>query len=649
MSTSLTSCQAGEQTLLMGNEAIARGALEAGVNVVAGYPGTPSSEIVETLAEASGEGRLCVEWSVNEKVALEVAAAASYAELKAMCVMKQVGVNVAADTLLHVAQYGTRGALVLVSCEDPGALSSTNEGDSRPYAKMMEFPLLEPGDFQEAKDMARWAFAFSEEIRQVVMLRSVTRLSHASGKVVVGELPKAGTARAVFNFGGGLMDPLDGPVIALPPLVSPMRRRQHEKLARAAEMFETSPFNRYTGPEHPELLIVTSSACQLYAREAVDLLELRDRVGVLKLGTTWPLPPKLLSGHLERVERVLIVEEGTPFLEDNLKTLAAELAERIGIKKFFGKKDGTVSPVNELSPDAVADSLVRLCGRTYTPVAGSYAQKAAQISAAGAPARELAFCPGCPHRASFWLIHTALQMDHRAGFVCGDIGCYSLAAAPTGFNVLKILQAMGTGIGMAAGFGKLKPFGLDQPVLAVCGDSTFFHAAMPALVNAVHNRSDMILVVLDNSGTAMTGFQPHPGIALDAAGKQLPALDIAAICRALGARVEVGDPFEIENTRETLLDLLESADGVRVLILKQACALSPQKKSRQRYRMSIDPAACLAESCGCNRLCTRVFKCPALIWDAAQQKTAIDEVLCAGCGVCAAICPTGAIRAQEVT
>jgi indolepyruvate ferredoxin oxidoreductase alpha subunit len=648
MSRRLTSCQAGEQTLLMGNEAIARGALEAGVNVVAGYPGTPSSEIVESLAEASEEGRLYVEWSVNEKVALEVAAAASCAELKAMCVMKQVGVNVAADTLLHVAQYGARGALVLVSCEDPGALSSTNEGDSRPYAKMMEFPLLEPGDFQEAKDMARWAFALSEEIRQVVMLRSVTRLSHASGKVVAGELPKAGTARAVFNFGGGLMDPLNGPFVALPPLVGPMRRRQHEKLARACEMFETSPFNRYSGPERPELLIVTSSACQLYAREAVDLLELRDRIGVLKLGTTWPLPPQLLTGQLERVERVLIVEEGTPFLEDNLKALAAELAGRVGIKKFFGKRDGTVPPVNELSPDAVVESLARLCGRSYTPVDEPYAQKAARIAAAGAPARELAFCPGCPHRASFWVIHTALQMDHRSGFVCGDIGCYSLAAAPTGFSVLKVLQAMGTGIGMAAGFGKLKQFGLDQPVLAVCGDSTFFHAAMPALVNAVHNRSDMTLVVLDNSGTAMTGFQPHPGIALDAAGRRLPALDIAGICRALGARVEVGDPFEIENSRETLLELLESADGLRVLILKQACALSPQKKSRRRYRMSIDPAVCLSESCGCNRLCTRVFKCPALIWDAARQKTAIDEVLCAGCGVCAAICPTGAIRAEEV-
>jgi len=643
----LSTHSAGEQALLMGNEAIARGALEAGVSVVAGYPGTPSSEIVESLAEEAGERRLYVEWSVNEKVALEVAAAASYAGLKAMCVMKQVGVNVAADTLLHVAQYGSRGALVLVSCEDPGALSSTNEGDSRPYAKMMEFPLLEPGDFQEAKDMTRWAFEFSAEIRQIVMLRSVTRLSHASGNVVLGDLPKV-DPHAEVAFSGGFMDQMSGPVVALPPVVDPMRRRQHGKLKKAVEMFETCPFNRYTGPENPELLIVSSSACQLYAREAIAGLNLWDRVGVLKLGTTWPLPPKLLAWHLERTGRVLIVEEGTPFLEDNIKVLATELAERTGIKKFFGKNDGTVQPVNELNPDSIIESLTRLFGCTYHPVPKSYAVRAAQIAAAGAPARELTFCPGCPHRASFWLIHTALKLDHRAGFVCGDIGCYSLAAASSGFNVLKILQAMGTGVGMAGGFGKLKQFGLDQPVLAVCGDSTFFHAAMPALVNAVHNRSDMILVVLDNAGTAMTGFQPHPGIATDATGKRLPALDIADICRAMGVRVEVGDPFEINRSRETLLDLLEDPGGVRVLILKQACALSPQKKGQNRYRMSIDATACLSDTCGCNRLCTRVFKCPALHWDAEKKKTGIDEVLCAGCGVCATICPTGAIRAEEV-
>ena len=647
MSSILLENKKGFEALLMGNDAIARGALEAGVNVVTGYPGTPSSEIVEQLAKVAGARNLYVEWSVNEKVALEVAAAGSYANLKSMCVMKQVGVNVAADSLLHIAEYGTRGSLVLVSCEDPGALSSTNEGDSRPYAKMMEFPLLEPGDFQEAKDMAKWAFALSCDIRNIVMLRSVTRLSHASGNVIMGELPK-GIPEAIFEFSGTPMDQMKGAVLAFPTLVDPLRRRQLEKLSKAVAAFEESPFNTYAGPEKPELLIITSSVCNLYTREALTILDLWDRVGLLKLGTTWPLPPKLLEQHLSACEKVFIVEEGTPFLEDNIKVLAAEKAKQVGIKIFFGRKDGTLPCVNELNPDLLIKGINTIMGTRFQSVSDDYSAKAAEITAVGALNRELTFCPGCPHRASFWLIHTAIKLDNRAGFLCGDIGCYGLGAGPCGFSTIKILQAMGSGIGMASGFGKLDRFGMSQPVMAVCGDSTFFHAVMPALVNAVHNQSDMILVVLDNSGTAMTGFQPHPGSPAGATGLKLQMLDIEKICCAMDVRVEVSDPFDLKATRKILLDLLENGGTPRVLILKQPCALSPIKKGRKMYEMAIDANTCLADHCGCNRLCTRVFKCPGLIWDTIKKKIQIDEVLCAGCGVCADICPTGAITAEKV-
>ena len=647
MSSILLENKKGFEALLMGNDAIARGALEAGVNVVTGYPGTPSSEIVEQLAKVAGARNLYVEWSVNEKVALEVAAAGSYANLKSMCVMKQVGVNVAADSLLHIAEYGTRGSLVLVSCEDPGALSSTNEGDSRPYAKMMEFPLLEPGDFQEAKDMAKWAFALSCDIRNIVMLRSVTRLSHASGNVMMGEFSK-GIPEAIFEFSGTPMDQMKGAVLAFPTLVDPLRRRQLEKLSKAVAAFEESPFNTYAGPEKPELLIITSSVCNLYTREALTILDLWDRVGLLKLGTTWPLPPKLLEQHLSACEKVFIVEEGTPFLEDNIKVLAAEKAKQVGIKIFFGRKDGTLPCVNELNPDLLIKGINTIMGTRFQSVSDDYSAKAAEITAVGALNRELTFCPGCPHRASFWLIHTAIKLDNRAGFLCGDIGCYGLGAGPCGFSTIKILQAMGSGIGMASGFGKLDRFGMSQPVMAVCGDSTFFHAVMPALVNAVHNQSDMILVVLDNSGTAMTGFQPHPGSPAGATGLKLPMLDIEKICCAMDVRVEVSDPFDLKATRKILLDLLENGGTPRVLILKQPCALSPIKKGRKMYEMAIDANTCLADHCGCNRLCTRVFKCPGLIWDTIKKKIQIDEVLCAGCGVCADICPTGAITAEKV-
>jgi indolepyruvate ferredoxin oxidoreductase alpha subunit len=338
----------GERHLLIGNEAIARGALEAGVSVIAGYPGTPSSEIIETLAGVAGIHNLYVEWSVNEKVAMEVAAAASFAGLRSLCVMKQNGVNVGSDFLLHLALTGIRGGMVLVHCDDPGALSSANEGESRHFARMLELPLLEPGDFQEAKDMVKWAFELSEQIRNVVMVRSVTRLSHASGSVVFGELPHV-TGKAYFKHSGFILDPAEGPVASLP---APFKhQQQQEKLKMVADEFEKSPFNAYSGPDAPELLVITGSACNLYCKEAIHLLELENRVGLLKLGTTWPLPPRLMEKHLQLSGKILIVEEVIAFLEENVKILAAELAAKAGAKTFFGKREGTIPAFNEMSPD----------------------------------------------------------------------------------------------------------------------------------------------------------------------------------------------------------------------------------------------------------------------------------------------------------
>lgn len=642
----------GETALLMGNEAIARGALEAGVRVVAGYPGTPSSEIIQTLADVATDHGLYVEWSANEKVGLEVAASGSFAQLRSMAVMKQVGVNVASDFLLHLTEYGTRAGLVLITCEDPGGLSSTNEGDSRHYAKMMEFPLVEPGNFQEAKDMAAWSFELSEKLRNLVMFRSVTRMSHASGNVVLGELSSSlmgpGPSKARFRFDGDMMDQMSGPVVTFPGMVDAMHRRQLEKLALAREIFETSPFNTYTGPDQPELLIITSSAAYLYSQEAITLLGLENRVGLLKLGTTWPLPPRLLAKHLKASEKIFIIEEGMPFLEDNVKALWTELGPEAGTKQFYGRKLGPLPPTNELNPDRVAQGLAEILGLPAPLPDQAYWERANELAKSHAPFRAMTFCPGCPHRASYWLMNSALKQDNRKGFVCGDIGCYTMGVIGCGFNTLKTSHAMGSGTGVASGFGKLNRFGFDQPVMAVSGDSTFFHAVMPALVNAVHNQADMILAVVDNSGTAMTGFQPHPGSLSDAAGGALPALDIARICEAMGIKVVIADPFEVEATEKTLLDLLDETGGVRVLILRQACALSPGKKGKRQFDMTVDETACLAGDCGCNRLCTRIFGCPGLIWDPEAKKTRIDEVICVGCGVCAAICPTGAISRKEV-
>jgi len=642
--TDILTGAAGSRHLLMGNEAIARGALEAGVSVIAGYPGTPSSEIIETLAKISSQQNLYVEWSVNEKVAMEVAAAGSFAGLRSMAVMKQNGVNVGSDFLLHLALTGTRGGMVLVHCDDPGALSSANEGESRHFARMLEIPLLEPGDFQEAKDMIAWAFELSEKIHNVVMVRSVTRLSHASGNVIFGELPQT-EKKAFFKHDGGLLDPLQGPMSSLP---APMRHvQQQQKLAEVVAEFEVSGFNIYKGPKVPELLLITGSACNLYCKEAVSLLGLGERVGLLKLGTTWPLPPDLMRAYLKMTDRILIVEEVISFLEENVKVIAAELASEIGPKTFFGKREGHIPSTNEMNPDIVIEALAKIMAIPYDAAPSSYTARSQELAASGAPGRDMTFCAGCPHRASFWTLHNVLQLDGRDGFVCGDIGCYSLAVLPTGFSTLKTLHAMGSGVGLASGFGKLGQFGMNQPILATVGDSTFFHAVLPALINAAHHQSDITVVVLDNSGTAMTGFQSHPGRPVDAAGNDAPAIDVAAVCQAMGATVRISDPFDIDHTQQTLLELFE-VKGLKVLVLKQACALSPQKKGKKMFDVTVDENICLGQNCGCNQLCTRIFKCPGLKWNPEQQVSGIDEVICVGCGVCASICPSGAIQRKEV-
>ena len=636
------------QHLLMGNEAIVRGALEAGVNIAAGYPGTPSSEIIESFSKVAKERNLYVEWSTNEKVAVEVAAAGSFAGLRSLCVMKQNGVNVASDFLLHLASSGTRGGMLLVSCDDPGALSSVNEGESRLFARLLEIPLLEPGDIQEAKDIIPWAFALSEQIRNIVMIRSVTRLSHASGNVRFGPLPDT-AAQAAFHYNGPLLDPDTGPVISM-ILAAPELQHgpQLAKLKKAAEIFETCPFNTYTGPETPELLIITSSACSLYSREAVAILGLEERVGILKLATTWPLPLRLLTGHLTRAARILFVEEVAPTLEDHVKTIAAETAAEIGVKTFYGKKSGHLPAVGELNPNLVINALTALLSIPYAPLTTEFAGKLKELADNYAPPRGMTFCPGCPHRASYWSIHNALELDGRRGFVCGDIGCYVMGTLPAGFSTVKTLHAMGSGSGIASGFGKLKHFGMDQPVLSVCGDSTFFHAALPALANAIHQRSPFTMVLLDNRGTAMTGFQPHPGSPANVLGDPAPALDMEKLCRAMGAKVEVSDPFDLDRTQQKLNHLLEYAEGTKVLILRQACALSPERRGKKKYEISVDESRCRGEDCGCNRICTRIFGCPGLVWDREKKVSRIDDIICVGCGVCADICPAGAIVRKEI-
>lgn len=628
----------GEPNLLMGNEAIARGAIEAGVAFASAYPGNPSSEIITVLGSLAKELGIYVEWSTNEKVAIEAAAGASYAGLRSICAMKQNGLNVASDFISNAVLTGVGpGGMVLIVADDPGGISSSNEEDTRYFSRLMEIPLLEPAGFQEAKDMTKFAFKLSEETGLIVMIRSVTRISHGRGNVVYSEIEK-GNKKAHFDT--------NRTVLAFP--VPWTHKILHEKMAAIKDKFEESDFNRYEGPKGAELIVVTSGAAYLYTKEALNLLGLSDKIGVLKLGTTFPLPEDFIARNLKGTKKVLVAEEVIPFLESSVKEAYANHVKDLGIIEFFGKTSGHLPKENELTPDIMAQAIAGLMGTTYVPVDPEYQAKIMGLALPNSPYRALTFCAGCPHRATYWDIKKALKLDGRDGFIVGDIGCYTIGLGPQGYSMLRTTHAMGSGSGLATGLGQLKPFGLDQPVLAVSGDSTFYHSVIPALINAAHQEADFTMVILDNSTTAMTGAQPHSGSDTGAMGVPAHALSIEKICESLGAKVKILDPFNVEETVQSVYDTIQDEKGIKVIVMRQECCLYRLKKDDKRYDVRVDQTRCLGDNCGCNRLCTRVFKCPGIIWDRVNKVARIDEVICNGCGVCADICPEGAIT-REVT
>ncbi len=356
-----------------------------------------------------------------------------------------------------------------------------------------------------------------------------------------------------------------------------------------------------------------------------------------------------MGAHLLNAETVLIVEEIDAFLEGNVKEVAATLkAGRTWT--FLGKGTGHLNPFDELNPDRVIGAIAKALGTSYGGRTPEYDKKAAEIALRHVMPRGLQFCPGCPHRATYWSIKDALRLDGRGGVLAGDIGCYAMGLTPAGYSQVKITHAMGSGAGVACGLGKLAQFGFNQPVLAVCGDSTFYHAVVPALMNSVHNRSDFALILLDNAATGMTGFQPHPGIARDAAGNPAPKIDPLAICEALGVPVTVTDPYDVEETREKVLQVINAGGGPRVLISRRECALvRTGRGAGPLFRVSVDPDKCAGEACGCNRYCTRVFMCPGLIWERNGRKAEIDRAICNGCGVCVHVCPNGAITREALS
>ena len=625
----------GINVLLQGNQAIARGALEGGAVFCAGYPGNPSSEIIENLSDAAKDLPIYVEWSVNEKVALECATAASFAGCRAIVAMKQNGVNVVSDFLTNLSLSGTKGGLALITCDDPSGISSTNEEDARHFSKLAEIPLLEPATPQEALEMTRWVFTLSEDIKNICMIRSISRLSHTRSNVMPGDLP---------SFKSDAYFDLKKPFHTFPVVVK--HNERYKKLKKTREIFEESPFNKYHGPTKPELIIIVSGCALIYVEEAISILGLNEKVGILKFGTTWPLPTNMLKKYLLLCDRFLFVEDIDPFLETNVKSFASDLGKQIGVKEFTGKDSGDIPISGETSPGLIMDVLGRMFNIKWRD--DKYRENVFQLTDGSIPQREFGFCPGCPHRASYHVIKTALAWDGRDGFVSGDIGCYTMGIWPTGFNMVKSVHAMGSGVGLANGYGKLDIFGFNQPVITVCGDSTFFHAALPALINSRFNKADILLVILDNSATAMTGFQPHPGTGKTAMEKPTEPVNIEALCRSLDVLVEIADPYDLTTTSETLYRLLQLKGKTKVLIMRRKCALIQGREGGYPFRIKVDEDKCIGEECGCNRYCTRIFRCPGLIWNEEKGKAMVDEVVCVGCGICADICPQGAIEREEL-
>lgn len=622
----------GGKLFMLGNEAIARGAIEAGVQVAAAYPGTPSTEIMETLARVAKEVDMYVEWSTNEKVAFEVALGASLAGIRAMVFMKQAGVNVAQDVLLLASYAGVSG-LVLVECEEPSTFSSQNEQDNRYIAEQGYIPVLEPSSVQEAKDMIPDAFKLSEEFKHIFMVRPVTRINHARSSVTLGEMLQE-KKKGLFK-----RDPYR--LIAIPATVKKNRPLMIERFEKIRKAVNAIPYNQLKLIDGARLSIIACGLLYSYTLEAIKWLGIEDRISVLKVGTPHPLPEELVKKLLNLAEEVLVLEEPEPFVENHVKAIARET-------NFSGEIHGKdlIPLTKELSTRVVTEVIAKLTN-SEVPIdfaqIDNFEEQAAQLM----PPRPPTLCVGCPHRASLYALKTAARRVARDYYgkevtpiLLSDIGCYGLGYIPP-LEAADASFAMGSSFGIACGLSHA----VTAPIVAYMGDSTFFHAGIPPLVNAVYNKANITMVVLDNGTTSMTGFQPHPGTGYTAIGDETIQIKPEDIATACGLKfIEVIDPFNLKKAIETI-ERAARFDGPAFVVSRRLCTVIEQREKRKRGEKTI-PYYIDQERCSekCNT-CIELFGCPSII--KKDGKTVIDSLGCIGCGVCAQICPYNAIKPQE--
>ncbi len=599
--------------ILLGNEAIARGLLENGCSFAASYPGTPASEILSSfLHMAKAEKSPAIgEWSINEKVAFETALAISYSGGRAAVSMKQVGLNVACDPLMSSAYTGVKGGFLVISADDPGPHSSQTEQDSRMMAMLAKIPVLDPSSPSEAKEMVQTAYSLSAEFEIPVMIRPTTRVCHSRQAILLKEIP------APSSPSGFSKDPQRW--AATPRYRLTLHHKLNQKVEAIAEKYGKDSWSKILGSGSARRCILSSGVALAHTYDVIKELKLEDRIALYQIKMPFPLNARSILEEIKPFEDILVIEETYPVIE-------MQLAMRGRIR---GRMDGSIPPQGELIPDSLAESI-----RTFIGI-----PEEKKPLPAG-KLRRPTLCPGCPHRPAFFAIRQALPQ----GIYPSDIGCYTLGL---NLGAVDTVLCMGAAISLAAGFyHAFRMKGEAPPIVATIGDSTFYHAGVPALINAVHNGAKFVLIILDNSTTAMTGNQPTPGLERLADGRQGKAVALEDLVRACGAQnLTIIDPYQLEE----MTRIIKQADratrsengGVSVIIARHPCLMNPGAGLKQKsYDMEI------TDDCIACEVCFRDFECPAIGPDPQSGMARIDKNLCSGCGVCVQVCPQGAIQKQ---
>lgn len=627
----LIDARKGDKLFLLGNEAAVRGALEGGVAITSTYPGTPSSEIGDVLSKIAKDTGIYFEFSINEKVAVEVAAAASASGLRSFVFMKHVGLNVAADSFISTAYTGVKGGMILLTADDPSMFSSQNEQDNRHYARLANLPVLEPSNPQELLDMMKYGFELSEEFSIPVIVRTTTRISHMRGVVEAGDIPTLDeNGNYPETWKKGFFEKNPKQYVPVPASSKFMHKDLVEKIAKLEELANKSDLNKIYSSKKSKIAVVSSGSAFNYVVDTVEKNDLA--IDILKITLSYPFPKELVLDFIKDKDMIFVVEEVDSIMEKEVLEVLGANGLNIPV---HGKLDGIFPLIYEYTPDIVDKSLNKIL--KYRAEEEQYPDKKEILD--DIPVRPPVLCAGCPHRATYYSVRAAadqLAIPYDELIFPSDIGCYTLGIESP-YNMADYLLSMGSSVGASGGFSKAT----NQKIIAFLGDSTFFHSGIAPLINAVHNGHKFILTVLDNRTTAMTGGQSNPGTPVDGMGDLAPQISISKIAEAIGVDfVETVNPMLIKKTINTYKKALEH-DGVAVIISKYPCMLLKDAHIK-KMSMQVDK-----ETCTKCLDCVLDLACPAIVQE-RNGEVHIDEIQCRGCRVCGQICPDHAIRGVKL-